>query len=82
MDAGATLQNNQYVPLQGVGRREQLIKLEVGAGHQFLKNLRGYIGYNYEQRDSNVLQLSGGVGADPFQYRLHRILFRLEVGWL
>ncbi len=82
MDAGAALQENQYVPLQGVGRRERLIRLEVGAGHQFLKNLRGYIGFNLESRESNVLQMSGGVGADPYRYQLHRILFRLEAGWL
>jgi hypothetical protein len=82
MDAGVTLQENRYVPAQGVGRRENLIRLEVGAGRQFLKNLRGYVGYNLEQRESNVLQLSGSVGADPFHYRLHRILFRLEAGWL
>ncbi len=82
MDASALLQDNQYVPLTGVGRRERLTRLEVGTGHQFMKNLRGYAGLNFERRDSNVLQLSGGVGADPFQYELYRILFRLEVGWL
>jgi len=82
MDAGARLQENQYVPLQGVERRERLIRLEAGVGHQFLKNLRGYVGLNLEQRESNVLQLSGGVGADPFHYQLYRILFRLEAGWL
>jgi putative beta-barrel porin BBP2 len=82
MDAGALLQEMQYVPLQGVGRREQLIRLEVGAGHQFMKNLRGYIGFNVEQRESNVLQLVGSEGFDPYHYQLHRILFRLEAGWM
>jgi len=82
MGAGATLQFNQYAPPQGVGRRERLIRLEIGTGHQFVKNLRGYIGLNLEQRESNVLQMIGGVGADPFEYRLHRIIFRLEAGWL
>lgn len=82
MDAGAVLQENQYVPFQGVGRTERLIRLEAGTGHQFIKNLRGYIGLQLEQRESNVLQMSGAVGSDPFEYRLHRILFRLEAGWL
>ncbi|HEV8703094.1 MAG TPA: outer membrane beta-barrel protein [Candidatus Polarisedimenticolia bacterium] len=82
MDAGALLQENQYVPMQGVGRRERLIRLDVGTGHQFVKNLRGYVGIQLEERESNVLQMSGGVGADPFHYQLHRILFRLEAGWL
>jgi len=82
IDAGALLQRSQYDPLQGVGRTDRLIRLEAGAGHQFKKNLRGYLGLNVEQRESNVLQMSGGVGADPFHYQLHRILFRLEVGWL
>jgi hypothetical protein len=82
VDAGATLQENQYVPQQGVGRTERLIRLDAGTGRLFLKNLRGYVGFNLEQRESNVLQMSGGVGADPFHYRLHRILFRIEAGWL
>ena len=82
MDAGATLQENEFVPLQGVGRKEQLIRLEVGTGHQFMKNLRGYVGFNVEQRESNVLQMTGGVGADPFNYELHRLFFRIEVGWM
>jgi len=82
VDAGAMLQENQYVPFQGVGRTERLIRLEAGTGHQFIKNLRGYIGLQLEQRESNVLQMSGSVGSDPFQYRLHRLLFRLEAGWL
>src|SRR5580765_1669655 len=60
MYASATLQENEFVPLQGVGRNQQLIRLEVGTGHQFLKNLRGYVGFNVEQRESNVLQMTGG----------------------
>ncbi|HXU11156.1 MAG TPA: outer membrane beta-barrel protein [Candidatus Binatia bacterium] len=82
IDGGAVLQENEYVPFQGVGRAERLIRLEAGTGHQFIKNLRGYIGVQLEQRESNVLQMSGGAGSDPFQYRLHRLLFRLEAGWL
>lgn len=82
MDAGATLMEHQYFPLQGLGRRERLIRLEVGTGHQILKNLRAYFGLNYERRESNVLQLSATGGSDPFHYELHRILFRIEAGWL
>ena len=82
MDAGGTIQENEFVPLQGVGRNERLIRLEAGTGHQFLKNLRGYLGFNVEQRESNVLQMTGGVGADPFNYQLHRFFFRIEAGWM
>jgi hypothetical protein len=82
MDAAGTLQENDFVPLQGVGRKEQLIRLEAGVGHEFKKNLRGYVGFNVEQRESNVLQMFGGVGADPYNYQLHRIFFRIEAGWM
>jgi hypothetical protein len=82
MDAGATLQENEFVPQQGVGRNEQLIRLEIGTGHQFMKNLRGYVGFNVEQRESNVLQMVGSEGVDPFNYELHRIFFRIEAGWM
>jgi hypothetical protein len=81
MDAGAALLEHEYVPDVGLGRKEEIIRLAVGAGHQFQKNLRAYIGLNYDQRESNVV-LSGPDGADPFQYRLHRIIFKIEAGWL
>lgn len=82
LDAGGTIQQNDFAPSQGVGRKERLIRLEAGVGHEFMKNLRGYVGFNVEQRESNVLQMIGGVGADPFNYELHRFLFRIETGWM
>lgn len=83
VDATVALQENQYVPLSGTARRERLIRLELGTGHRFLRNLRGYLGFNVERRESNAPQLSGGGGgADPFHYQLYRVLFRLEAGWL
>jgi len=82
LDAAAAIQENEFVPLDGVGRRERLVRLEVGTGHEFMKNLRGYVGFNVEQRESNVLQMSGGVGNDPFNYQLHRFIFRIEAGWM
>jgi hypothetical protein len=82
MDAGAVLAQQEYVPAQGTARIVRSIRLEGGFGHQLMKNLRAYIGLNLESSESNVLQLSGGVGADPFHYNLYRILFRLEAGWL
>jgi hypothetical protein len=82
LDAAATIQQSDFVPLQGVGREERLIRMEVGLGHEFLRHLRGYVGFNVEQRESNVVQMSGGVGADPFNYELHRFIFRIEAGWM
>ena len=81
-DVGATIQGSDFVPVQGVGRQERLIRLEAGLGHEFMRNLRGYAGLNAEQRESNVLQMSGGIGADPFDYRLYRLIFRIEAGWM
>jgi len=82
LDVGAAIQQNDFAPSEGVGRKERLIRLEAGVGHEFLKNLRGYVGFNVEERESNVLQMSGGVGADPFNYQLHRFIFRIETGWM
>jgi hypothetical protein len=56
--------------------------MEIGVGHEFLRHLRGYAGFNVEQRESNVQQITGGVGADPFNYQLHRFIFRIEAGWM
>ena len=81
-DVGATIQESDFVPLQGVGRQERLIRLEAGLGHEFMRNLRGYAGFNVEQRESNVVQMTGGVGADPFDYQLYRFIFRIEAGWM
>jgi hypothetical protein len=82
LDTAATIQQSDFVPVQGVGRQERLIRLEAGIGHEFLRHLRGYAGFNVEQRDSNVVQMTGGVGADPFNYQLHRFIFRIEAGWM
>jgi hypothetical protein len=82
VDAGATIQENDFVPLQGVGRKERLMRLEVGLGHEFQKHLRCYAGFNVEQRESNVLLMAGGAGADPFEYQLHRFIIRIEAGWM
>jgi len=82
LDAAAAIQQSDFVPVQGVGREERLIRMEVGLGHEFLRHLRGYVGFNVEQRESNVLQMTGGVGADPFNYELHRFIFRIEAGWM
>ncbi|HYV20135.1 MAG TPA: outer membrane beta-barrel protein [Verrucomicrobiae bacterium] len=82
LDAAATIQQSDFVPVQGVGREERLMRAEVGLGHEFLRHLRGYAGFNVEQRESNVVQMTGGVGADPFNYQLHRFIFRIEAGWM
>jgi hypothetical protein len=72
-----------YLPSQGVRRRDGLFRMEVGAGFQFLRTLRAYVGYNFERRQSNIdQQISTGELVDPFNYRINRIVFRVQAGWL
>jgi hypothetical protein len=82
LEGAVKLQDNQYIPAQGQRRHEQILRLEAGIGHRFVENLRGYVGYNYDRRISNVELVTGGDRVDPFLYTVHRFLFRLEVGWL
>ena len=81
-EGGGAVQDNLYVPLAGEGRRERMYRLEVGLGHEFRKGVRGFVGYNFDRRQSNVLLITPDGGVDPYGYFEHRIMFRLEVGWL
>ena len=82
VDVGAVGQRNVYAPQQGTSRRDRLIRLEIGVGHQFLRTLRGYVGASTENRRSNKEQMIGGVDFDPFHVYVTRLLFRLEAGWM
>lgn len=81
-EGGGSVQDNLYVPLAGEGRRERMYRLELGLGHEFRKGVRGFVGYNFDRRQSNVLLITPDGGVDPYGYYEHRIMFRLEVGWL
>ena len=82
LNAGVTGVRNVYAPQVGQRRRDRLIRFEVGLGHQFLRTLRGYIGATSENRRSNVEAMVGGEVVDPFHYRVDRLVFRLEAGWM
>jgi len=69
-------------PSVGRRRRDHVYHAEVGAGWQIARTLRLFIGYNYERRSSNIDEGSGGGIIDPFDYRIHRVLFRFEAGWM
>ena len=73
---------NVYAPQSGPRRRDRLIRLELGVGHQFLRTLRGYIGATSENRRSNLEQTILGEEVAPFHIRVNRLLFRLEAGWM
>ena len=81
-DVGVGELRNVYAPQSGPRRRDRLIRLELGVGHQFLRTLRGYIGATSENRRSNLEQTILGEEVDPFHIRVNRLLFRLEAGWM
>ncbi len=66
----------------GTRRKDRVRELELGIGYRFLPTLRGYIGYNFERRSSNIEQLISGELVDPFHYEVNRLVFRIEAGWL
>jgi putative beta-barrel porin BBP2 len=82
VELGTRLMADHYIPAEGVGRRDRVIRVDAGMGHQFMSHLRGYAGVNLEDRDSNVMTTFGGENFDPFRYQVRRILFRFEVGWM
>jgi len=69
-------------PSQGTRRRDRVLHFEVGAGYRLRRNLRVFIGYNADRRRSNVEQVNDGVFYDPNDYNIHRVFFRVEMGWL
>jgi hypothetical protein len=69
-------------PSDGVRRRDHGWNAQAGLGFMIGPASRVVIGYNYGVRSSNVLQPFPGGFADPFDYTVSRILFRIEAGWL
>jgi hypothetical protein len=69
-------------PSDGVRRRDSGWNAQAGMGFRIGPASRAVIGYNYSARSSNVLQAFPGGFADPFDYAVSRILFRIEAGWL
>jgi hypothetical protein len=75
-------------PSAGVRRRDKALHIEAGLGFQIRPTMRWLIGYNRDDRNSNVQQtLLDDSGAflqfiDPYDYVVNRIFVRFEVGWL
>lgn len=69
-------------PSVGRRRRDNVYRLQVGAGWQPVRTLRVFIGYNGERRSSNIEQSFAGGVFEPFDYSVNRIFFRIEAGWL
>lgn len=69
-------------PSVGRRRRDEVYRMQAGAGWQIVPKLRVFIGYNGERRSSNMEQSFAGGVFDPFDYSVNRAVFRIEAGWL
>jgi hypothetical protein len=69
-------------PSDGVRRRDRGWRLQGGLGFQMSRSARAFLGYNYQARSSNVLQVYPEGFSDPFDYTVNRLVFRVEVGFL
>lgn len=70
------------LPSVGVTRKDRVFRAEVGAAYLFHPRVRAFFGYNHERRDSNITEIQFGEPVDPFNYRVNRLVFRFEMGWL
>jgi len=49
------------------------LSLEIGAGCQFQRTLRAFVGYNLDRRLSNI---------DGSDFDVNRVVLRIEAGWM
>jgi putative beta-barrel porin BBP2 len=77
-DATSTL----VCPSDGAIRRDRAWHVQAGLGGQASRSVRWYLGYNYESRSSNILQVDKEGFGDPFAYNVSRFFLRFEVGRL
>lgn len=70
------------LPSVGLTRRDRIFRAEMGAAYLFHQRVRAFFGYNYELRNSNITEIQFGEPVDPFHYRVDRLVFRVEMGWL
>jgi hypothetical protein len=72
-----------YLPSQGVVRKDRAAFADVGAGWRLRPSMRFLVGYNYQRRDSNMVQDLGAAGfVESFDYSASRVYFTLEMGIL
>jgi Putative beta-barrel porin 2 len=69
-------------PSDGQRRRDRGWRAETGVGFKIGQTSRGFIGYNYGVRSSNILQAFPEGFADPFAYTVSTFSLRVETGWL
>ena len=73
---GSSYQRSLYPALSptfNVRRRDAGLSLEIGAGYQFQRTLRAFVGYNLDRRQSNI---------DGSNFDVNRLIFRIEAGWM
>jgi putative beta-barrel porin BBP2 len=69
-------------PSEGIRRRDRAYQFEAGTVWQFTRAARLFVGYNSQRRHSNIEELQPTGIIDPFNYRVNRVIVRIEVGWL
>ena len=72
-----------FLPSQGVVRKDRAAFADLSAGWRLRPTMRFLVGYNYQRRDSNMLQDLGAAGfIETFDYSASRVYFTLEMGIL
>jgi hypothetical protein len=75
-------QFESLIPSQGIRRRDNGLRVELGGGYQFTPKMRLFLGYNRERRDSNIVETVSGEPVAPFDYRVNRLFMRVVLGWM
>jgi putative beta-barrel porin BBP2 len=74
--------NTLVCPSAGALRRDRALHLQAGVGGEVSRSARWFLGYTYESRSSNILQVDVSGFGDPFAYNVNRMFLRIEVGLL
>ena len=75
-EVSLSYRENDYpepVDAAGLKRHDRLVRTRIGVGYHLSNAWRTYLGYNFDERRSNVESVS---------YHSNQIVFRLEAGWL
>jgi hypothetical protein len=80
-----------FSPSAGERREDRGFRASLGFGFAFRPGLRAILGYQFEDRDSNMEQCAEIEAVtnnclppvfDPFDYQVQRVSVRIEMGWL
>ena len=70
-----------FLPSQGVVRKDRAAFADLSAGLRLRPTLKFLVGYNYQRRDSNMVQDLGAAGfAETLDYDTNRVYFSIEMG--